>query len=535
MPHRSMRALPSIAKALMLAIIACLLASTGALAHAGLVSADPADGSVLAAAPAAVTLTFTEPVSPLAVTLVTAEGQRQDLDTVTSAGERVVIGLPKGLGKGTHLLSWRIASADGHPVAGTLAFSIGAPGLRPQLAAGPDPALATATWVVRAALYALLFVGVGMAVFGATVTPLPKALRRMPLLLSGGGLLLAPIALDLHGLDALGLGLGSLATARPMLAAFATSYGATIIAMVLAFALTVLSQLGEPSRSRGVLVFLAWGAAALAPVLSGHAGTAPPQWLSRPAVVLHMLSLVYWVGALVPLSVLLRAPGDDALTALRRFSRQIPYAVVAVLGGGVALALLQMGPPGPAWQSAYAALLAAKLVLVAALLGLVAFNRLKLTQPALAGGATAARHLRRSIGIEIILVLAIFGLVAGWRFTPPPRVIAELASRPAQVHLHGEAAMADVTLLPGRAGPAELRVWVSDAALGALVPRSIKASFSNPALGIQNLTRSLEPGADGFWRAAVALPSGGAWRIALDVRIDDFTMTRLEGDLELNP
>jgi copper transport protein len=284
-----------------------------------------------------------------------------------------------------------------------------------------------------------------------------------------------------------------------------------------------------------VLVLLAWGAAALAPMLSGHAGTAPPQWLSRPAVVLHMLGLVYWVGALVPLALLLSVPGDAALVALRRFSRQIPYAVVAVLGGGVVLALLQMGPPGPAWQSAYAELLAAKLALVAVLLGLAAFNRLRLTRPVLAGEAVATRRLRRSIGIELVLVLAIFGLVAGWRFTPPPRVIAELASRPAEVHLHGEAAMADVTLLPGRAGPAELSVFVSDAALGALVPRSIKASFSNPALGIENLARSLEPGADGFWRASVALPSGGAWRIALDVRIDDFTMTRLEGDLELNP
>ena len=530
-----MRVLPPIVKAMMLAVIACLLASTGALAHAGLVSADPMDGSVLAAAPAAVTLRFTEPVSPLAVTLVTADGERRDLDTVTSGGERVVIGLPAGLGKGTHLLSWRIASADGHPVAGTLAFSIGAPGLRPQLAAGPDTALATAIWVVRAALYGLLFIGVGMAVFGVAVSPLPAALRRVPLLLSGGGLLLAPIALDLQGLDALGLELGSLATARPMLAAVSTSYGLTVLAMVVAFVLTALSQLGAPSRLRTALVLLAWGAAALAPMLSGHAGTAPPQWLSRTAVVLHMLGLVYWVGALVPLALLLSVPGDTALVALRRFSRQIPYAVVAVLGGGVVLALLQMGPPGPAWQSAYAGLLAAKLALVAVLLGLAAFNRLRLTWPVLAGEAVATRRLRRSIGIELVLVLAIFGLVAGWRFTPPPRVIAELASRPAEVHLHGEAAMADVTLLPGRAGPAELSVFVSDAALGALVPRSIKASFSNPALGIENLTRSLEPGADGFWRASVALPSGGAWRIALDVRIDDFTMTRLEGDLELNP
>lgn len=93
---------------------------------------------------------------------------------------------------------------------------------------------------------------------------------------------------------------------------------------------------------------------------------------------------------------------------------------------GLVLAVLQMGPPGPAWwAAAYAVLLGVKLALLALLFGLALWNRLALTRPALAEAAIRAqRHLRRNIGIELLLVLVVFGVVAGWRFTPPPRVLA---------------------------------------------------------------------------------------------------------------
>ncbi|WP_204314651.1 CopD family protein, partial [Stenotrophomonas maltophilia] len=75
------------------------------------------------------------------------------------------------------------------------------------------------------------------------------------------------------------------------------------------------------------------------------------------------------------------------------------------------------------------------LVLVAALIGLAALNRYRLT-PALARAPTEGRALARSVGAEILLVLAILGLVAGWRFTPPPRALAAAAHAPASLHIH---------------------------------------------------------------------------------------------------
>jgi len=530
-----MRTARSIAVLLLAALAASLLLLSGALAHAGLISADPADGSVLPTSPARIVLTYTEPVTPLVFTLVSANGERRSLDGAASSNEQVIVPLPLGLSRGTHLVSWRVTSADGHPVGGSLVFSVGEPGARPILAAGADPLLSGAIWLVRAALFVALFLGVGASVFGVVVAPLPMRLVRFPLLASLAGLVLAPLALGLQGLDALGVGLASLLSANVWGTALATSYGASILVAIAAFLATGLSALVANRPARTALVALAWLAAALSPMFSGHAGTASPDWLSKPAVFLHIAGLVFWVGALVPLAMVLRLDDVDALTVLRRFSRLIPVAIAPVILSGLILALLQMGAPGPAWLSPYAMLLGAKLGLLVPLFGLALWNRVGLTRPALAGADAAHRALRRSINTELVLVLVIFAVVAGWRFTPPPRIIAELEARPASTHIHTEAAMADITVTPGHAGQSTMRIWLTDGGFAALAPKEVTIALSSPALGVERLKRPATLGTDGYWQAPLSLPVGGPWTVELDARIDDFTLVKLSGEIELNP
>lgn len=43
------------------------------------------------------------------------------------AGDRVIVPMPADPGDGSWLLSWRVVSADGHPVGGSYVFSIGVP------------------------------------------------------------------------------------------------------------------------------------------------------------------------------------------------------------------------------------------------------------------------------------------------------------------------------------------------------------------------------------------------------------------------
>lgn len=511
-----------------------ILSASAALAHAGLVASDPVDGAVLKTAPRTLSLTFTEPVTPLVFTLLSADGARRDLSGATATDLSVTLDLPDGLMRGTHLLTWRAVSADGHPVSGTLAFSVGAPGALPPAATGGDVARTAAIWLTRATLSVLIFGAVGALLFAAAVAPLPprhlSAIGNIALL----GVPLVGISLGLQGLDALGLGLDGLFSPRPFAAGFGTSFGGTAIAASLAFLATFAASRVSP-RHRIGLVILATGAAALAPMLSGHAGTAPPTFVSKPAILLHVLGLIFWLGSLLPLAVLLTRNDSAADRALARFSRIVPFAVLLIVASGLVLAALQMGPPNPAWLTGYGLLLGTKLLLLAPLFAVALANRLWLTRPVLSGDDTARRRLRLLVIGEILLVLLVLCVVAGWRFTPPPRVVAEIAARPAHTHIHTDAAMADLALTPGHAGPAELSLWLMDGTLAPLAPRSVTVTLSSTALGIERLERPARHDEDGFWRVPLVLPAGGTWNVALAIRVDDFTMLQLSGELEVNP
>ncbi|KAB0593811.1 copper resistance CopC family protein, partial [Castellaniella defragrans] len=119
-------------------LAACLLMWGQAVwGHAALVSADPAPGAVLDRAPGAAVLMFNEPVSVTALRLLGPEGPPVDVKPEQTGGSRIRVPLPGGAGRGAYLLSWRVVSADGHPVGGALDYTVGP-------AAGPAAASARA-------------------------------------------------------------------------------------------------------------------------------------------------------------------------------------------------------------------------------------------------------------------------------------------------------------------------------------------------------------------------------------------------------
>src|ERR1700749_2397216 len=120
-------------KALMrpFALVAALLLLLGfaseASAHASLVFADPRDGTVLAQAPKTVQLRFNENVTAGAINLIDASGKQRADAVVDAKDEAINVTLPADLPKGPQMVSYRVISADGHPVAGAITFSIGEP------------------------------------------------------------------------------------------------------------------------------------------------------------------------------------------------------------------------------------------------------------------------------------------------------------------------------------------------------------------------------------------------------------------------
>ncbi|MFJ4094477.1 FixH family protein [Kitasatospora sp. NPDC089913] len=115
------------------AVLALLLGGAGpASAHAALQSTDPAQNSVLPAAPQAVTLTFSEAVSLSSdsVRVLDPAGRAVDSGSPAHADGKdntARVGLGPGLANGTYTVAWRAVSEDSHPIGGAFTFSIGAP------------------------------------------------------------------------------------------------------------------------------------------------------------------------------------------------------------------------------------------------------------------------------------------------------------------------------------------------------------------------------------------------------------------------
>ena len=514
---------------LLLAFWLALAATGPALAHASLVSAEPADGAVVDNAPGMVRLRFNESVAPAVIRLIDARGVNRDI-AIRAHDEIIDIPLPADLPKGTQTVSYRIISADGHPVGGSLLFSIGAPTGAAAASAPTGSALAPLIWLARIGLYIGLFSGVGGVFFAAWVArgATTGAMTRVALAL---GAVSAVLSLGLQGLDLLGLPLTALASPGAWLAAIGTSLGWSVLLALLAFGLAWWSSASRSPRLARELAGVALVGAGLALAVTGHAASAAPHWLTRPAVFLHAVAAAYWVGALLPLLGMIRSSDPMAAPVLERFSRGAMVAVAVLIAAGAALATIQLGSIHALYDSAYGQILSAKLLAVLALFGLAALNRLRLTPALTSGRHNGSRDLARSVRAEIGLMLVILALVAGWRFTPPPRALA-IAALPLSIHIHQAKAMADVTLRPGRVGANDVVVDLLSGDFGPLNPMEVTVSLSQPGAGIEPIQRKAERAADGQWQVrGLPLPVSGTWQVSVNILITDFEQVELTDTL----
>src|SRR3954471_23756028 len=127
--HR--RALARALLVVVAATIAVFLAPQAASAHASLQSTDPVGGAVLNEAPKQVSLTFSEPVVTSADSVQLFDGSGKRLDTTRPkhpAGDSasVAVDVSGALAKGAYIVTWRVISADSHPVHGAFTFRLGA-------------------------------------------------------------------------------------------------------------------------------------------------------------------------------------------------------------------------------------------------------------------------------------------------------------------------------------------------------------------------------------------------------------------------
>lgn len=520
--------------AFVIAALALFGATAAASAHASLLRSTPGEGAVVGSWPTQVTLTFSEPVRPLVMRLIGPDGSGQPLEAAGAEAELVIDLSRAAEARGSHVLAWRVVSADGHPIGGTLSFAVGAPSAVPLVLPEADShALDGVLWSTRLALYLCLFFGAGGAFARSWLLSQGRDGEGTVAVLAALGLVAAAMAFGLQGVDALGAPLAFVGDSLAWRAAAATSYSLTTVIAVLALALTLLALVSDGLLAR-VLSLGALGCVGLALAASGHASAAEPQWLMRPMVFLHGVGAAIWAGALLPLGFAYGRNRPEAGEALRRFSRTIPFIVAAMIAAGVVLAVVQVGTPQALWQTAYGRVLVAKLALVGLLLLLAAANRWRLTGPALAKDGRAACRLARNIALETLVVAAILALVAGFRFTPPPRVLAIEAAEPAAIHIHSTEAMADLSLSPGRAGKVTATIMLMTGDFGPLDASSVRLRLSQGEA--RPIVADAHKPGDGTWRIdALELPEGGTWQAAIEIAMPDSSKRMLTGDIIVRP
>ncbi|GAB1716074.1 MAG: copper resistance D [Nitrobacter sp.] len=514
-------------------MLAAALLPSAAWAHASLIASNPADGALLAHAPATLTLTFNEPVDPLKIRIVDQNGRGANVTRIRRDGAQLVLTPPAISGDGAHVISWRVISADGHPVGGSTTFWIGRRGAHvPQTVRSEDTLLRGAIWLARLAIYVGLFVGAGGAFFVAWLrAPPAQATRVIGACVNLVALAALALSVGLQGLDALALPPSSLSDTTVWTVGAHGSFGLSAAIAAAALLLALLShragEVGAKAMSLGALVGVG-----LALATTGHAATASPRWLTAPAVFMHGVALAFWVGSLAPLALAMREPRQTALEVLTRFSRVIPFAVAALLASGLLLAIVQLERVDALWTTNYGRVLAIKLVLVALLLAIALWNRVRLTPRIGQGRVGSRRQMRRTIAAELILVAAILGVVGLWRFTPPPRALI-VAVQPFFTHIHTEKMMADITVSPGRAGPVSVAIQLRTPDEDVFSAKGVSVTLSSPDNGIEPSSAEARSLGEGQWQASMAAPVAGRWTLALDVLISDFDQVHAETEIQI--
>lgn len=432
------------------------LSAASATAHAYLESSSPVAGAQEFRSPAEVLLRFDEPLNRQLSTAAIYDRRGGRVDAVAGAGQWLELALrpARPLPRGSYQVRWHSVSAsDGHAEEGSFAFGVRtAPvGAVTVTQSGPPGGLGWLRAVIRAAMYAALFVFAGALMLrtllsrrGETFWALPTAVR---LELGGRG------AADLERRErslVLDTGLVALALAAAgvildtQIAAGNLS-GASInafllsntpgLARVAVVALLVLALLATWKVPRAGLLFAILALGALA--VSGHADSASPRTLAMAADWVHLLAGALWLGGIAVLASLWLPRLGGAGPGLRRsvmsqllprFGRVALPAFSLVVVTGFVNAYIQVRHPGFLWSSSYGRVLLLKSTLVGVIAALSYAHAFRLRPRLTASpqpGPTLERKHWRLIGWEPLVGVALAATVAVLVSYPAPEQVAD--------------------------------------------------------------------------------------------------------------
>ncbi len=524
---------------LVLVAIAALVALAvvpAAGAHARLTTTEPANDAVLEQSPRFVLLRFDEPVETAfgAIRVYDSRARRVDSGKVEQpSGKEVRIPLAQRLARGTYTATWRVVSADGHPVSGAFVFHVGAPsansaGVASQVLGSGTPRSVTVAFTIVRALDFLLLLLVGggtlMLVVGLARAP-GGARSKLSRLLAISAVGLAVIALAgivLEGAKAGGFGLGDAVHWDVVSSELGTRFGKVWAAQA---GLAITAALLLAAR-RMTFALVPAALLLLTPSASGHASVS--GGLALVADVAHVTAAAVWVGGLAALVLALVWAGGKrwelAVTAVPRFSMLAVGAVSVLLVSGTTSGYLQVRAFRGLWETTYGQLLLVKIALVLPLLALGLYNNRRAVPRLRERLATATERTRflRTAAAELALMVAIVSVTAVLVSEPPAR--AEVAPRGPYATT---APLGDLELNlvvdPAKAGPNQIHLYLTNPSGQPTDVDEATVSATLASRQIGPIRMEAHPAGPGhFVVHGAQLALAGDWQLRVEVRRGEF-------------
>ncbi|MGQ0463682.1 MAG: copper resistance CopC/CopD family protein [Sporichthyaceae bacterium] len=536
----------------LLALVAWLggfvLSASPAAAHAQLVSSDPAANARLDSSPQQVVLRFSEDVSLIerGMRLLGSDAKERPLGAVSVDDAAVTVPIVDTLADGPYVLVYRVVSADSHPVAGTIPFTVGSPSDDlpiPELDHALVAAEVTDTvrllaganrWVAWAG--AVLLIGVPSFVLlcwpaGAR----DGGVRAMV----GAGLVLvvatAVASLPLQAAYATGGALGATFSDGSIPDLLTRTGGkAAVVRAVLAVVLGLLLALAARRRSRTAVVLAVPAAAVALWTFSwaGHPAVGRYPALTMADDALHLAAVCVWLGGLVVLLArLLPGTPPDLADALRRWSPTAMAAVVVLVLTGSVQAWRELQSVWAFYETEYGRWVLAKVAGLILLVVLGNVGRVRVRRHAADGAAAHVRVLRRSVAAETAVAAAVLAATAVLVVVTPGRPLAADHAGAHSAHTAGPArasvdlpngVRAEVGIDPATPGTPVVTVLVRSLAGAVVDPPEVVASANLAAAGIEGLPIPLRRAEAGrYLGEETRFPFPGLWRITVTVRTTD--------------
>ena len=455
---------------LLLALFVCcvglLASSSPVFAHNSLTASDPADGSTVAIAPTQLTLTFDKsvPLETLSIEIIDASGVRSDLTGSLhgpNGDTEVVTPLP-ALTSGAVNLRWRLVGPDGHPITGRVAFTISAPAaVDPAVPITPLPTLTlpasptvavpntslvsvtqpgdvgfsepwTTTDATRWFLRVISYIAI-MTTGGVVATMffvwtgawrqrvMQKAVAlSIGIALTAGFAQLLVVASDIGG-EAPWDSFGSLSAALETDAGIALIVRVVLL-LVLAWVMFAPNRNVEDLRwnASGVIVLALLGTWAYA----GHSQSMRWAILGMPLDIAHHAAAAAWIGglAIVGLVATKWADRDELVDIVQRFGKLAAVSVGIIVGTGFLQAIRLVGSPTRLFAADHGVYLVVKLIILGVMLKVADINRKRVSRRFQETATATPRItgiLRRAMGTELAVGLAVVGITAAMVVSPP--------------------------------------------------------------------------------------------------------------------